>query len=202
MNPAATYQGLEGLSQQRSIYWHSRVDKLGAPSLSWLVVAPVWTDALARETSFPSGSLSLDDLLSECEAMGWCERRATKASHRTPSEGAKLLAEAAMAILRTPSEDTPRIVREVLERLKGFPQEPSVVVVSAKLRREAVQAGLTGIAARFQRTRAGRCHQAWLRKMPPAASPMRRLPAPGRNHCPFWSSETPTACSANNSPTW
>jgi hypothetical protein len=147
MNPAATYQGLEGLSQQRSIYWHSRVDKLGAPSLSWLVVAPVWTDALARATPFPSGSLSLDDLLSECEAMGWCERRATKASHRTPSEGAELLAEAAMAILRTPSEDTPRIVREVLERLKGFPQEPSVAVVSAKLRREAVQAGLTGIAA-------------------------------------------------------
>jgi len=147
MNPAATYQGLEGLSQQRSIYWHSRVDKLGAASLSWLVVAPVWTDALARETPFPSGSLSLDDLLSECEAMGWCERRHTKASHRTPSEGAKLLAEAATAILRTPSEDTPRIVREVLERLKAFSQEPSVVDVSAKLRREAVRAGLTGIAA-------------------------------------------------------
>src|SRR6266699_1841307 len=38
--------------------------------------------------------------------------------------------------------------------------------------------------------RAGRCHQAWLRKISPA-SPMRRLPAPGRSHCPFWSTQTP-----------
>jgi hypothetical protein len=147
MNPAATQQRHEGLGQQRSIYWRSRVDKLGAPSLSWLVVAPVWTDALARSTPFPSGSLPLDDLLSECEAMGWCERRHTKASHRIPSEGAELLAEAATAILRTPSEDTPKIVREVLERLMTFPQEPSVVDASAKLRKEAGRADLAGSAA-------------------------------------------------------
>jgi len=146
MKPAAARHRPEGLGQQRSIHWRSQIDKLGAPSLNWLVVVPVWTDALARSIPFPSGSRSLDDLVSECEAIGWCERRHTQASHRTWSEGAKLLADGATAILGTPSEDTPRIVREVLARLETFPQEPSVADVSAKLRREAVRAGLTEIA--------------------------------------------------------
>jgi hypothetical protein len=148
MSAAATDQRPEGLDQQRSMYWHSRIDELGVTSLSWLVVAPVWTDALAASSSFPSGSLPLDDLLSKCEATGWCERRHGQATHRTPSEGAGLLVNAATAILRTPpSKETARIVREVMDRLETFPQEPSVVDVSARLRRDAVQAGLTEVAA-------------------------------------------------------
>ena len=148
MNPAATDKRPDGLDRQRSRYWRKRIDELGAASLSWLVVAPVWTDALAASISFPIGSLSLDDLLSECEAMGWCERGHTQASPRTPSEGAEMLANAATAILRTPPlEVTARIVREVLDRLETFPREPSVADVSAKLRRDAVQAGLVEVAA-------------------------------------------------------
>lgn len=139
MRPAATDQGPAGLSQQRSLYQRSQIDKLGADSLSWLALAPVWTDALAAAISFPSGSLSLDDLLSECETVGWCERRHAQASPRTPSEGARLLVDAATAILRAPpSEETARIVGEVLQRLETFPQEPSVVDLSTTLRRDAV----------------------------------------------------------------
>ena len=104
-----------------------------------------------------------------------------QASPRTPSEGARLLVEAAMAILRAPPSEETREDRAVRSCSASRPslKNHRSSTVSTTLRRDAVQAGLTEIAAPPPpgRGQAGTARPGSRKLSPTSASPMRRLPA-------------------------
>jgi len=62
----------------------ARLDELGGEPLTWLAVAPLWTDRLARACGFPEHPLPLPEFLTRAETAGWCARRPGERRARTP----------------------------------------------------------------------------------------------------------------------